>query len=154
MTRYELNGRQFYWSGQSWLDEHYIAVSGKVALELSQRFSVRVRGSRQAAALRDRAKRYGQSSLNILAEKALTRSRDPGASASLVGLLRDRGLQERALILTWGRPLNGPFLVARAACWCDLGEYEKAKKAAQMAASMGSRLYASAVLRRIEKEAG
>ena len=153
MTSYEYNGRQYYWSGRSWLDEHYIAVCGSVALELCQHFPVRVKGLKQAATLRHRAVTNGQSCLNLLAEKAMTQSKDPAVLANLVGLMRDRGLQSRALTLTWGRPLNGPFLVARAACWCDLGEYDKARRAAQMALSMGSGEYATAVLRRIEKEA-
>lgn len=153
MKSYEYKEQRYYWSGKSWLDEHYVAVCGELSLELTKRFQVRIEGVESAAALRKEARAQGLVSFNQLAERTLLESKDPAALASLVGHLRDRGQQKRALILTRKGPMTPALLVARAACWCDLGYYEKARAAAGLARMMGSGMYADAVLRRISREA-
>jgi tetratricopeptide (TPR) repeat protein len=71
---------------------------------------------------------------------------------ALAAILRSRHRPESALELTQSllNQRSTPLFTTRAAAWCDLGEWEKAKKEVARALAIGPSEQAFAVVRRIK----
>lgn len=136
----ELEGKGYIWDGSAWCElETFLRPPGAVVSKLNRQIQDQLTQSDEAATdfqeLLSRAKiardaKQLQRSERLL-RRALTIKPDHrGVLAILCSLLRDRGASERALAETHAfRDLSyPPLLTSRAAAYCDLGQWEEAKR--------------------------
>lgn len=152
MKAHQFNGQTFYFTGTRWLDSDYIAVPGKTAELLSKQLKLDISSPEEAARIRRSARSQGQSTVGTLAIQSILDNPRPEYLPVLVGLLRDRGQQRRALELTENAAECKALLVARAACWADLKEWMPAVKEASRAKQLGAGRVADSVLNRVLRE--
>jgi len=136
----ELEGKSYTWDGSAWYElETFLRPPDAVVSKLNRQLQGRLVQSDEAVTdfreLLSRAKIARDAKQLKRSERLLRRALKlkpghEGALAILCSLLRDQGARERALAETHAfRGLSyPPLLTSRAAAYCDLGQWEEAKR--------------------------
>ncbi|MFH1603618.1 MAG: hypothetical protein ABIH03_06900, partial [Pseudomonadota bacterium] len=136
----ELDGRSYTWNGSAWYEtKTFLRPPAAIVSRLNRQLQDRLAQSDEAVTdiqeLLSRAKiardaKQLKRSERLLSRALKLRPGHEGALAILCSLLRDVGAPERALAETHAFSGLGypPLLTSRAAAYCDLGQWEEAKR--------------------------
>lgn len=172
----EYQGRKYTLNGDYWIDESYMIAPSSIQMELNQIcFSEEILNETDIDILVETGDRYKKSSSISLAIKCYRRaieiaeaneniSKLQSILARLTSCLRDQGKPEEVVSLFASikkrfnsKIFNSALLTSAAAAYCDLQEYENAKKCCDRAYALsGGKVSGElrSVYGRIKKEYG
>lgn len=158
----EIEGRKYTWDGRCWLDSSYLVPPISILLKLNalikdalEEEDAMISDEKEILSRAHAARAMKQYER---AEKLVCRvlKNNPfnfSVVSVLSAILREKGQPDKAIELTepFKNSKNAALLTSRAAAFCDLGEWELAKKQIAKVLAIGGTEEAFLVVKRIKK---